>query len=180
MRLLIVHGFRAGVDSHWFPWLEAEATRDGFETQRVFLPDSFAPVPEAWLDAVIAAIGDGVGVSVVAHSLGCLTVIRALLATGVRIDAAVFVSGFADPLPPLPQLDAYIGAGARVEDARIDRVHVIRSDEDGLVPIELTDSFAARLGAAVTVVPGGGHFLASEGHTRLPAALDALRGLSLL
>jgi predicted alpha/beta hydrolase family esterase len=180
MRLLIVHGFRAGIDAHWFPWLEVQANRDGFDVQRVVLPEPSAPEPTAWLDAVVAALGDDPEVAVVAHSLGCLTVVRALLATGARIRGAVFVSGFADPLPPLPQLDAYIRTGARVEDARIDRVHVIRSDDDTLVPVELTEAFAARLGAPVTVVPGGGHFLASQGCSRLPAALDALRAMSLL
>lgn len=178
MRLLIVHGYTAGVDSHWFPWLEAEATRDGFAVQRVFLPDSAAPDPSAWLAAVTSALDGDEEVGVVAHSLGCLTVIRALLHTGRRVSRAVFVSGFADPLPPLPQLDAFIGDGAAVEAAAalIDRVQVIRSDADGFVPVALTDAFAARLSAPVTIVPGGGHFLASQGFTRLPEALLAVRG----
>ncbi|NQX13238.1 serine hydrolase family protein [Microbacteriaceae bacterium VKM Ac-2855] len=176
-RLLIVHGFTAGIDSHWFPWLAGEARAGGYAVHRVHLPDSSAPDPAAWHSATTAAFGEiDEETVVVAHSLGCLTSIRALAALPGRLGAAVFVSGFADKLPPLPQLDAFIGDGADLAAVtdRIDRVQVIRSDDDGYVPIELTDAFAARLGAPVTVVPGGGHFLASQGFTTLPAVLAHL------
>jgi hypothetical protein len=57
---------------------------------------------------------------------------------------------------------------------RIDRLAILRSDADPLVPAAHTDRLAALLGTSAQVVPGAGHFLASDGVTSLPEALEAV------
>ncbi|GAA1200653.1 hypothetical protein LY12_002982 [Prauserella alba] len=49
----------------------------------------------------------------VAHSLGCITVLRHLasLTAPWHLGTLVLVSGFVDPLPTLPDLDSFIGDG---------------------------------------------------------------------
>lgn len=91
----------------------------------------------------------------------------------------VLVSGFVDPLPALPELDAFIGDGDGDDfsgaNQQVDRIAVIRSDDDPLVSPAPTDRLATLLGVSAQVVPGAGHFLAADGITSLPQAYGAIR-----
>lgn len=74
----------------------------------------------------------------------------------------VFVSGSVDPLPALPELDAFIGDGDgdggdfSGANQQVDRIAVIRPDDDPLVSPALTDRLATSLGVSAQVVPGAG------------------------
>ncbi|MBW8483788.1 RBBP9/YdeN family alpha/beta hydrolase [Actinomadura parmotrematis] len=177
----IIHGYGATPGDHWFGWLAARLGEAGVRTAVPALPDPLAPDPARWAKAVDAAVGvPGEGAIVVAHSLGCLAVLRHLrsLREPWRLDALVLVAGFTDRLPALPELDSFIGDGCDVTDLadRVDRLAVLRSDADAAVPTALTDRLAERLGVAARIVPGAGHFLADEGVTQLPEALAAALG----
>ncbi len=178
---VIFQGYGATPSDHWFGWLAEQLEADGVPTTIPALPSPLKPDPDQWTDAVRATLKTPDERSVViAHSLGCLTVLRYLcsLEGPWRLGTLVLVSGFVDRLPALPELDAYIGDGfdlAGLSD-RIDRIVVIRSDNDPLVPAALTDRLADLLGVQVRVVPEAGHFLAGDGVNALPAALEAVRG----
>ncbi|GAA4516271.1 RBBP9/YdeN family alpha/beta hydrolase [Brevibacterium yomogidense] len=200
-RVVVVHGFRASPQHHWFPWI-AEAV-PGAEV--VALPDSASPDAEAWVDSVTRAIGaPGPEVAVVAHSLGCVTAVRTVqrLAfehtstsgiTGANdrghrvsaLGAFVAVSPFSDPLTHTGDqgLDEFASTGLApfldgVDLARVrpllGEVTVIRSDDDPLVAPHLSDAFAEGLGARTRVVAGARHFLAAHGATELPEVIEAL------
>lgn len=117
---------------------------------------------------------------IVAHSLGCLTALRHLRSQrgAWRLGTLVLVAGFTEHLPALPDLDSYIGDGCDLDGLsdHIDHIVVLRSDNDPLVLAELTDRLADQLGVRTQVVPGAGHFLATDGFTTLPDAVDAVRG----
>jgi predicted alpha/beta hydrolase family esterase len=93
-----------------------------------------------------------------------------------HLGTLVLVSGFVDQLPALPDLNTYIGDGCDVEGLSnyIGRLTVIRSDADPYVPPGHTDRLASLLGISAEVVPGAGHFLASDGVTSLPEVLEAI------
>ncbi|MFC0599852.1 RBBP9/YdeN family alpha/beta hydrolase [Streptomyces palmae] len=178
-RAAIIHGYGATPEDHWFGWLAERLEADGVPTVIPALPDPDHPDPGRWAEALRAGVGTPDEHSaIVAHSLGCLTVLRHLCALPDpwRLGTLVLVSGFLDRLPALPELDAYIGDGCEVDGLadRVGRLVVMRSDADPLVPSGHTDRLAERLGVPVTVVPGAGHFLASDGFTTLPEALEAL------
>jgi uncharacterized protein len=175
----IVHGYHATPGDHWFGWLAARLGAAGIATTIPALPDPGTPDRSRWDTALRAALGTVDEKSVVvAHSLGCLTTLRYLrsLSGPWRLGTLVLVSGFLDPLPVLPELDAYIGAGCDVSGLaeRIDHLTVLRSDADPLVPAGHTDRLAGLLGTVATVVPGAGHFLADDGVVTLPAAFEAV------
>lgn len=180
-KAFIIHGYGAAPDDHWFPWLAAQLEAVDISTQAPVLPDPGAPEPDRWAAAVGTAIGiPDQNTAVVAHSLGCITVLRHLLSLSRpwRLGSLVLVSGFVDRLPALPSLDSYIGDGLDLSLARkhVDRVAVIRSDADPYVPIEHTDKLARLLGTEALIVHGAGHFLAADGVTALPQALGEVLG----
>lgn len=178
-RASIIHGYGASPEDHWFGWLAGQLDAGGIPAGVPALPNPLDPDPAQWTEAVRAEVGlpdqDSI---VVAHSLGCLTVLRHLrsLPEPWQLGTLVLVAGFVDRLPALPDLDAYIGDGCDVAglSGRIGRLTVIRSDADPYVPVGHTDRLAGLLGASADVVPGAGHFLASDGVTSLPEAREAI------
>lgn len=183
-RATILHGYTAAPDDHWFPWLAGRLEAAGFEVSVPELPESVRPDAAAWHAAADAAIGEiRDGDAVIGHSLGSLVALRVLAerarraGTGVapadRLGSLVLVSGFAGPIAPVPELDAFAEAGVDLSAVPrfVRSIAAVRSDDDTIVPPADTDSLAAALGVPVEVVPGGGHFLGRDGWTKLPAAL---------
>ncbi|MGW4495330.1 RBBP9/YdeN family alpha/beta hydrolase [Streptomyces sp. NPDC004376] len=179
-RATIIHGYGATPKDHWFPWLAERLEERGVRTTVPALPDKDHPDPDRWTSAAGAALGTpDARTTVVAHSLGCLTVLRRLstLRGDWRLGTLVLVSGFVAPLPAIPELDPFIAGGCDPTPlpARIDHLAVLRSDADPLVPASHTDHLATLLGTTARVIPGAGHFLADDGVTELPEALGAIR-----
>jgi predicted alpha/beta hydrolase family esterase len=179
---LIVHGYGATPADHWFGWVARRLRAGGTVTTVPTLPEPLDPDPGAWVDAVRAAAGEVDEDSlIVAHSLGCLTVLRHLRSlTGPwRLGTLVLVAGFVDTLPALPELDGVIADGCDVTGLadHIDRTVLLRSDNDTLVPAAHTDRLAGLLGTTARIVPGAGHFLTDDGVTSLPEVLEVLEVL---
>ncbi|MET3862691.1 putative alpha/beta hydrolase family esterase [Dietzia sp. 2505] len=176
---VIFHGYGATPADHWFGWLAEQLEHAGVPTRIPALPDSAAPSPDTWAATAAEQLGNpGTGTIVVAHSLGCLTVLRHLasLKGAWKVGTLVLVSGFVDPLPGLPELDDFIGDAVDLSGVRerTGSLTVLRSDDDDHVPVELTDRLAGLLGTSAQVVPGAGHFLATDGVTTLRHAFDAI------
>ena len=184
-RVIIVHGFGAGVDDHWFPWLA-----DAVGAERIALPESQNPREDQWTSALVSAFGTVDETTViVAHSLGCVASVRALramLSPSDRLGGFVAVAPFARMLEPVgePDLDAFIESGlpaflSGIDVASVGRQiigrHVLRSDNDPVVDAAASDEFADLLGTTSLVVPGAGHFLADDGVTRLDAVARLVR-----
>ena len=181
-RVVIVHGFNGDPANHWFPWLASELVGEGFPVTRVALPEPTRPDPGAWAAALAEQAGTLDGAVVVAHSLGCITVLSHLgQHPEQRPRGLVLVAGFDAPVAALPELDFYIGDGVGTGDLlpRLGEVAVVMSDGDHIVPNADTAAMAKRLGVEPTVVPGAKHFLYSDGVTEVPEVRDAaLRILS--
>ncbi len=179
-RVIIVHGYEAAPDAHWFPWLQDALEAEGVSVTAVPLPAPDAPEPAAWENAVSARLGLPNGRTVVvAHSLGGITALRVLasLPEPWELGGLVLVAGFVEPLPALPELDRYLADDVDVERLarNIRKRTVIRSDTDPYVPPAASDGLAKRLEAQLQVHAEAGHFMAEDGMTAFPALLDLLR-----
>ncbi|WP_428309495.1 RBBP9/YdeN family alpha/beta hydrolase [Hydrocarboniphaga sp.] len=183
-QVTIVHGYMASPQDHWFPWLKAKLEAEGAEVDVLSLPDSAHARADAWLGYLQANIRQpDANHYFVAHSLGCISLLRYLggLPTQTRIGGFVLVSGFADSLSLLPQLDEFT---AQPLDYRklisiAPRRVAIASRDDGIVPYRQTAALSRSLKAPLLSVAHGGHFLGSEGHTQLPVVYDQLLSMIL-
>lgn len=180
-RLVIVHGYGATTENHWFPWLEQRMASKGWDVTLVDLPDSDAPAVGPWAEAVEDAVGQLDGRTyLVGHSLGCITLLRHLAGhTGPwTLGGIILVAGFTGKLELLPELDPYLEEDVELQDlpGSIRKSLVIHSDDDPLVPPSASASLADRLKAPALVIPGAKHFLDVDGVTELPEAAAALAG----
>ena len=177
-RVVVVRGINSrpghAPGDHWFPWLMRAVPA----VEMVDLPDPAWPDAAAWISAAAETIGSlSPRTAVVTHSLGGIT--------GLRAVQLVAVAPFASTLPDTGEdhLDRFIASGLggflsgmAVPNPRVfGKATVIHSDDDRLVPPAKSEEFAAAIGARTVVVPGAGHFLASDGVTALPEVVDALR-----
>ncbi|MFB7844394.1 RBBP9/YdeN family alpha/beta hydrolase [Microbacterium sp. NPDC056052] len=178
-RVVILHGFGASPGDHWFGWVADRLRAEGLDVHVPALPESGSPDRDVWTDAARHAIGEpGPSTAVVAHSLGAITALRALADTDGDIGAFVAVAGFVNPLPALPELDAFTRDPIDLKRLvpRLHRRSVVLSDNDSVVPTEMTIALGRYLQAGVVEVPGAGHFLAAEGVSTLPQVLPLLLG----
>lgn len=179
-RVVVLHGYQASPDAHWFTWLAEDLRPDGVEVTVPALPDPHAPHPAAWVAAARAAVGEpDERTVVVGHSLGCVTALHALSATpgGWRLGGLVLASGFDATPSVVPEVAAFTATPPdhdRVVAATAAR-HVVGSDDDAVVEPALTRALAERLSATFDLVPGGGHLLARDGFTTLPVVRDRVR-----
>ncbi|MFI5708416.1 RBBP9/YdeN family alpha/beta hydrolase [Kribbella sp. NPDC051620] len=178
-RAAIIHGYGATPEDHWFGWLAGQLESHGIPTTIPRLPNPLHPDRTQWSAAVRTAVGiPDENSTIIAHSLGCLTVLRhlATLTTPWRLGNLVLVAGFLNPLPALPELDPYIADGCPLDGItpNVDHLTIIRSDTDPYVPAPHTDRLAALLQTTPKIIPAAGHFLTTDGFTTLPQALRPL------
>lgn len=186
-RIFIIHGWGNTPESDWYPWLKTELKRRGFAVQIPAMPDTNQPEIDAWVSHLSDVVGTpDEETSVVGHSIGCQAILRYLerLPKQMRISGAVFVAGWFT----LSGLDEEEEAIARPWlktplDCQKIRQHVanitaIFSDDDPYVPPENQRLFEERLGAAMRVEKGKGHFAVEDGVSVLPVALDAVLAMA--
>ncbi len=181
-RVIVVPGYGASPDAHWFPWLADTLERAGVATTVVSLPDPENPEAATWELAVREALGrPDEGSWIVAHSLGCITAIRMLAALRGpwALVGLVLVAGFTGRLSALPGLDEYLALDTEAERVaeHVGTRIMVRSDGDAFVPVGDSDALARSLDAQLIVQPGAGHFLAEDGVTDFPLiSRSILRG----
>ena len=179
-RVFIVHGFEGNPHGNWFDWLAAQARACGVQAGALVMPNPGNPTVQSWQFTLDQHIGKpDENAFLVGHSLCCITLLHFLCRQQPeRIGGLVLAAGFADPLPPLPQLDPYI-KGAAPDFSVLNRIRMPKqclvSDNDSHVPPALTLSMAERLGSPVIHIPNGGHLMDSDGFTELPQVWEALK-----
>lgn len=180
-RIVVVHGLGATAGSHWFGSLRDRYAPRGVEVVVPDLPDSQAPDLDTWLSTLAVAVGSvDPGTALVGHSLGCVSILQHLAARqdDWRLGGLALVAGFVEQVPGVPETASFVDRPLDADDvaARTLRRHVVVADDDPVVPRALTETLARVLDADLTLVEGGGHFVARGGFDRLPALEDVLDG----
>lgn len=187
-RLLIVPRWAGRPESDFYPWLLSTLATEHpgrfGEARALALPRPELPEVAVWPAAIRAALGSDPEVLahtyILAHSVGCQAVIRALseLPAGVAVAGVLAVAGWWELdkpwdsirpwLEPVPQL-ARAGAAAR-------RWLLLSSDNDPFTSDWERNQrlWAERLGAQCRLGCGGRHFNAAAE----PEVLAALLALS--
>ncbi len=112
-KLYIIPGYRASPTDHWFPWLKQRAEARGSAATVLKMPTPSNPELGEWLKTLQESISaPDKNTFFVAHSLGCITLLRYLdsLPAERQIGGFILVSGFSSlPSGTLSkQLDPFI------------------------------------------------------------------------
>jgi len=183
-KLYIIPGYRASPTDHWFPWLKQRAEARGSAATVLKMPTPSNPELGEWLKTLQESISaPDKNTFFVAHSLGCITLLRYLdsLPAERQIGGFILVSGFSSlPAGTLSkQLGPFIKDPVDYQHLRkmaLQRV-VIGALDDPIVPHTYTESLAKSLDAKMVTVAKGGHFMGSDGFTEFPLLLGELSHL---
>lgn len=190
--VLILHGWQnrrpAG---HWQHWLADQLDSGGVRVRYPQLPEPDAPVLDDWLDELESQLAgtDPAGLTVVAHSLGCLLWMayaarRAESGATRAVARRVLLAAPAAPrvLRGVPEIAAFApvldGEAARraLAATALERPIVVASDEDPYCPEGAERCYAIPLALEFVLVDGGGHLTMDDGYGPFPLVRDLVRG----
>src|SRR5258708_39143180 len=100
-RAIIIHCWGGTSDYAWYPWLQVELEKQGYQVPVADMPNTDEPKLIEWLLKLEELISGSDGeLLLVGHSLGTVTIMRYLetLPKGEQISKAIFVAGFTDQL----------------------------------------------------------------------------------
>lgn len=174
--VFIVHGSEGSPNENWLPWLKLELERLG---HNVFVP-AF-PTPEdqtidewmkVWKEHEQFVNEDAI---VIGHSLGVLFLLNVL--ENAKVKAAFLVAGFAKL--PGNRFDESMKTFANDFDferirSNCEKFVVYHGDNDPYVSLEVSRELAEKLGVAVTLVKGAGHFNSAAGYDKFEMLLANL------
>lgn len=179
-RVIIVHGYAASPQSHWFPWLKKTLENQGAVVTVACMPNSSTPDPVEWLQFLEnLSLPLDENTIFIGHSLGCITVLNYLNKYSKEIDKIggyILVSGFDETLETLPSLKKHT-------DCKLDytalvslteqRISIISSN-DGIVNPKLSENLARLLKTDTVHVKNAGHFLDRDGYKEFTDILSVL------
>ncbi|MCO7125170.1 alpha/beta hydrolase [Sporolactobacillus shoreicorticis] len=181
-QIYIIHGYGAQPTNHWFPWLKEKLKADGHQVLIPHMPNSSSPDKEEWLEALVNEIKNlDSNTYFVAHSLGCITLLKYLekLDPLPSFGGFILVSGFSAPLPSLPSISPFTAKkvdGSKIISATNSRA-VIAAKDDYIVPFQFSQDLSEQLNASFYLVEKGGHFLKNDGFITFPLVFDLLNNI---
>ncbi len=187
-RLVIIHGWADSPEGSWFPWLKREAEKLGFIVFIPAMPDPNHPKIQPWVATLSRVVKDpDQDTFFIGHSIGCQTILRYLetLPSTTKIGGVLFVGGWfslksletdEEKAIAQPWIDTPIHF--RKIRPMIPKSVALFSDNDPWVSLDNADQMKRELGARIIVEKQKGHFLASDGVTQLPRALQELIALA--
>ena len=187
-RVVLVHGWSGTPETGWFPWLKENLELRGFKVIAPQLPDTSTPRINAWVPALIDAVGIADEETYfIGHSMGCQTIIRYIetLPQGTQVGGAVFIAGFFRPLTNIDESEKEIDREWATTPIDTNKVRsalrksvAVFSDNDNWVPVENAEDFKSKLGSEIIIEHAKEHFHEGGGFEELPIALKKLLELA--
>lgn len=180
-QVIVVHGYTAGPEENWFPWIQQKAKEEQVSLKVLRLDSSTQPRLEAWQQQMREQIDSIDENSIfIAHSLGTIAALHYLSdkLKQQKIKQLVLVAGFNGRLGRLEEVNPFIDAAQIDFDLlkqQIEQRVVIYSEGDDRVAPKFSLEQAASLNAQVLKAEHFGHFIDSQGCTELPEVWEVIR-----
>lgn len=171
-RVVLIHGMNSTPKSHWYPSFVRALSAAGALVEVPPMPSPETPDAAAWhevLTRVIGAVDERT--LLVGHSLGNAAMLRYLTALDGEwnLGGIVTVAGFGEPLADRPATAAFVaGLDLPLVGSRVARAHSFISCDDPVVPVDVSERFAAGLGSEVHFDDAFGHYRDRDGVAIVP------------
>lgn len=181
-RAIIVHCWEGNSVYCWYPWVQEQLKKEGFEVIVPDMPETQFPRMETWVPFLANLIGEpNSGTYLIGHSIGTVVILRYLetLQIGQKIGGAVLVAGFTDSLG-YKELENFFSTPFDFQKIKThcQRFVDIASDNDPYVPLTHADILRDQLGARMIVKHDAKHFSGAgdgeESCTQLPEVVTSV------
>jgi len=178
MKLFIFHCWGGDSRGCWRGWLADKFREEGVEVANPDFPNTNNPKLVEWLNETRAIIPEFNSEWVlVAHSLGCPTILR-LLETfndSEKVGTVILVAAFAKDLG-IPEIANFVDSEFDWEKIKksADKFIVINSDDDPFIDLSEGERLAKLLDAELIVEHGGGHINEGCGYTKYEKLVDII------
>ncbi len=181
MKAFIFHCWGGDSRSCWRGWLADKLREKGMEVIAPDFPDTENPSLEKWLATVREHVKEfDEDWILVAHSLGCPTILRLLETFGEeeKVRAAILVAAFAKDLG-IPEIKNFVAKKFDWEKIKrkCDRFIVINSDNDPFIKLSEGERVANLLRGELIVAHGAGHINEGAGYTKYERLLEIIEKL---
>lgn len=186
-RVFVIHGWGAGPEREWFPWLRYELERYDVDVIIPAMPDTNHPVIATWVNALQGVIGKPRSTDIfVGHSIGCQAILRYFAQERTAQSAGLIcVAGWFTLRNLENEEEESIAAPWLSESIDFDAVRqrtgpitAIFSDTDPYVALtENRDIFERALGAQSIIEHNMGHFSEDNNIYELPVVRDQIVAL---
>ena len=180
---IIIHGTKGSPSINWFPWLATQLRKRG---ARVLIPQMPTPTGqtlENWFGSFQVRSGRiDQQTCIIGHSLGATFLLRYLERCKAPVCCSIFVAGLIGPIG-IPEYDelnrTFVNAPYDWGTIRRNagQVMCFAGDKDPYVPLHQPREIAEKLGAALQIIPGGGHLNSETGYESFDELLHALVGV---
>jgi len=179
-QVIVVHGYTAGPDENWYPWIQQKAKEEQVSLKVLRLDPSTTPRLETWQKQMQEQI-EGIDENsiFIAHSLGTIAALHYLShkLKQQKIKQLVLIAGFNGRLGRLEEVNPFIDAAQIDLDLLKQQIQervVIYSEGDDRVTPKFSLEQAESLDAQVIKAQHFGHFIDSQGCTELPEVWQSI------
>ena len=179
-QVIVVHGYTAGPDENWYPWIQQKAKEEDVSLKVLRLDPSTTPRLETWQKQMQEQI-EGIDENsiFIAHSLGTIAALHYLShkLKQQKIKQLVLIAGFNGRLGRLEEVNPFIDAAQIDFDLLKQQIQervVIYSEGDDRVAPKFSLEQAESLDAQVIKAQHFGHFIDSQGCTELPEVWQSI------
>lgn len=157
-RAILVHGWDGRIDKNWFPWLQNELFELGYFVQPITMPNPASPDKLSWVKHLKNHISIDKKTIIIAHSLGCIAIIRYLESTKEVPKGILFVAPFVENVGNWKTVESFFRGNINWKHLSKCNVSTLHSDNDPYVPKEQRFLFKEKCEATCYVEHGVGHF----------------------
>lgn len=161
MKIVLIHGYKASPRTNFFPWLNEELRKKGYEVICPDLPNPESPDPEEWTKFLVEAVGPIDDETIIlGHSIGGAAALRFLEAAEMYSTpkACILVS-----TPWMIKSEQFRGFFLSELDFDVlmwkaSRFVVVHSKDDTVIPFDHAKKYEDVLHAKLVETDGAGHF----------------------
>lgn len=171
---VLVHGWEGGPARNWFPWLSEKLTQRGYKVINLAMPNPNTPKRSLWVKHIQDHVDPNSDTIFIAHSTGCMAVLRYLEKVSTKVKATILVAPFVKNEKHYKTLRSFFTGELRWSTIRrrMGKLFAILSDNDPYVSL-WQGGILENKGATLFVEKNKDHF---DGDT-LPRVLKIIGDL---